>query len=144
QKCKICCEVVVRKTVKMSDKVMDLIRHLPSRLRQIRQNKGLSQENMADALGISTTAYGDLERGKTEITLMRLDAIATIFQVPLENLLGLEQGPTIDELLAENRRLNRENTVLSIRNKLVVSRVSSWLETQKERERIGFEAGLTW
>ncbi len=138
QKCKICCEVVVRKTVKMSDKVMDLIRHLPNRLRQIRQNKGLSQENMADALGISTTAYGDLERGKTEITLMRLDAIATIFQVPLENLLGLEQGPTIDELLAENRRLNRENTVLIFRNKLLESRLKSLLETQKDRQRIGF------
>lgn len=138
QKCKICCEVVVRKTVKMSDKVMDLIRHLPNRLRQIRQNKGLSQENMADALGISTTAYGDLERGKTEITLMRLDAIATIFQVPLENLLGFEQGPTIDELLAENRRLNRENTVLIFRNKLLESRLKSLLETQKDRQRIGF------
>lgn len=122
----------------MSDKVMDLIRHLPNRLRQIRQNKGLSQENMADALGISTTAYGDLERGKTEITLMRLDAIATIFQVPLENLLGLEQGPTIDELLAENRRLNRENTVLIFRNKLLESRLKSLLETQKDRQRIGF------
>ena len=138
QKCKICCEVVVRKTVKMSDKVMDLIRHLPNRLRQIRQNKGLSQENMADALGISTTAYGDLERGKTEITLMRLGAIATIFQVPLENLLGLEQGPTIDELLAENRRLNRENTVLIFRNKLLESRLKSLLETQKDRQRIGY------
>jgi len=122
----------------MSDKVMDLIRHLPNRLRQIRQNKGLSQENMADALGISTTAYGDLERGKTEITLMRLDAIATIFQVSLENLLGLEQGPTIDELLAENRRLNRENTVLIFRNKLLESRLKSLLETQKDRQRIGF------
>ncbi|MFA7471647.1 MAG: helix-turn-helix domain-containing protein [Spirosomataceae bacterium] len=122
----------------MSDKVMDLIRHLPNRLRQIRQNKGLSQENMADALGISTTAYGDLERGKTEITLMRLGAIATIFQVPLENLLGLEQGPTIDELLAENRRLNRENTVLIFRNKLLESRLKSLLETQKDRQRIGF------
>ncbi|RYY39087.1 XRE family transcriptional regulator, partial [archaeon] len=37
-----------------------------------------SVENMADLLGLSTTAYGDIERGKTDLTLSRLSQIATV------------------------------------------------------------------
>lgn len=33
---------------------------------------------MADLLNLSTTAYGDIERGKTDLTLSRLNQIATV------------------------------------------------------------------
>ncbi|GAB3722782.1 hypothetical protein GCM10028816_11040 [Spirosoma lituiforme] len=36
---------------------------------------------MADLLGLSTTAYGDIERGKTDLTLSRLTQIATVLAV---------------------------------------------------------------
>ena len=36
---------------------------------------------MADLLGLSTTAYGDIERGKTELTLSRLNQIASVLNL---------------------------------------------------------------
>lgn len=36
---------------------------------------------MADLLGLSTTAYGDIERGKTDLTLSRLTQIATVLDL---------------------------------------------------------------
>ena len=39
---------------------MNVTSNLSEKIRQIRLQKGLSQENMADMLGLSTTAYGTL------------------------------------------------------------------------------------
>ena len=36
---------------------------------------------MADLLGLSTTAYGDIERGKTDLTLSRLTQIASVLGI---------------------------------------------------------------
>ncbi len=36
---------------------------------------------MADLLNLSTTAYGDIERGKTDLTLSRLSQIAQVLAV---------------------------------------------------------------
>lgn len=54
---------------------------LSERIRLQRLQRGLSQENMADLLGLSTTAYGDIERGKTDLTLSRLSQIAQVLNV---------------------------------------------------------------
>lgn len=51
------------------------------KIRLQRLQRGLSQENMADLLGLSTTAYGDIERGKTDLTLSRLTQIATVLDL---------------------------------------------------------------
>lgn len=51
------------------------------KIRLQRLQRGLSQENMADLLNLSTTAYGDIERGKTDLTLSRLTQIATVLDV---------------------------------------------------------------
>jgi transcriptional regulator with XRE-family HTH domain len=49
---------------------------LGHRIRLLRIEKGLSQENMANDLGISLTAYSRIERGKTNISILRLEQIA--------------------------------------------------------------------
>lgn len=51
------------------------------KIRLQRLQRGLSQENMADLLNLSTTAYGDIERGKTDLTLSRLSQIAQVLAV---------------------------------------------------------------
>ncbi|GAB2785593.1 hypothetical protein GCM10027275_32430 [Rhabdobacter roseus] len=119
---------------------------LPERIRQRRLARGLSQENMADLLGLSTTAYGDLERGRTEPTLSRLDEIARLLEVPLPELLGFAETalPETEWLRQENQRLHHENAQL--RNKLDQwnRKFQEWVgreivrQMQERRERIGF------
>lgn len=68
------------------------------RIRLARLQRGLSQENMADLLSLSTTAYGDIERGKTELTISRLTQIAAILDTTAIRLLSDESAlvePTI-------------------------------------------------
>ncbi|MBA7572519.1 hypothetical protein ES708_14302 [subsurface metagenome] len=48
---------------------------------QLRKKKGLTQQHMADKLGIALYNYGKLERGITNITLQRLDEIAEVLEV---------------------------------------------------------------
>lgn len=54
---------------------------ISEKIRLQRLQRGLSQENMADLLGLSTTAYGDIERGKTDLTIARLTQIADALNV---------------------------------------------------------------
>ena len=76
---------------------------LPERIRLQRLQRGLSQENMADLLSLSTTAYGDIERGKTDLTLSRLSQIATVLDVSPVALLTDEavQAQVVDNQPAE-------------------------------------------
>ncbi len=57
------------------------IETLSNNIRRIRMLKGLTQENVANDLGISLTAYGRIEQGKTDISYSRLVQIANYFKV---------------------------------------------------------------
>ncbi|MBD2699334.1 helix-turn-helix transcriptional regulator [Spirosoma sp. BT702] len=63
------------------------------KIRLQRLQRGLSQENMADLLNLSTTAYGDIERGKTDLTLSRLTQIAQALDVAPLSLLSDDAIP---------------------------------------------------
>jgi transcriptional regulator with XRE-family HTH domain len=56
------------------------------RIRVCRAEKKLSQENVAQELGISVTAYSKIERGQTNVSIGRLEQIATCLDVPLPRL----------------------------------------------------------
>jgi transcriptional regulator with XRE-family HTH domain len=51
--------------------------------------RNLTQEAVAKKLGLSLTAYGDIERGCTDnITIKRLDQIAKVLDVTVEELIN--------------------------------------------------------
>jgi len=125
---------------------MSVSSNLSEKIRQIRLRKGLSQENMADMLGLSTTAYGDLERGRTELSFSRLENIAKLLDIPLPELLGFESMT-----LSETEWLRQENTRLMAVNSRLQNEVEQWKakfktwfgqgiirEIGEGRERIGF------
>jgi len=64
-------------------------------IRKIRQSKDLSQENMADELGISKGAYSKMERGITDIPLSRLLSIAKVLEVEVSEF--FKTGKTISK-----------------------------------------------
>ena len=57
------------------------------RIRVCRVEKKLSQENVANEIGISITAYSKIERGLTNVSIGRLEQIATCLGVPLTRLM---------------------------------------------------------
>lgn len=130
------------------------------KIRLERLQRGLSQENMADLLNLSTTAYGDIERGKTDLTLSRLSQIATVLEVSPLTLLSDEAitaqviEPKSDALVShelETLRLTVEKQEVEL-DKLrleadywkrkyddrIAMEVLRSMGVEQKRERIGF------
>lgn len=129
--------------------------HAGERIRLIRLQRGLSQENMADLLHLSTTAYGDIERGKTELTLSRLSQIAQVLETTVVALISDEPTalePTVipadtermqdtierQQLEIEKLRLEVEHYKRRFEERIAFELFKAIGHSQPERERIGF------
>lgn len=61
------------------------------RLGELRKARGLSQQQLAEQLGLSTSAIGMYERGKREPSHETLREISAFFEVSTDYLLGFEE-----------------------------------------------------
>jgi len=57
-------------------------------IKEIRNIKGFSHENMANELKMSTSAYRKIESNETKLTVERLFQISEILQTPVTKILG--------------------------------------------------------
>ena len=64
----------------MRNKLLEIIRNK-------RKYKGISQKEIAEKVGISPQAYSNLEKGKSEITLKRLDEILEVLGIQDEDII---------------------------------------------------------
>ncbi len=60
-----------------------------TRIRQLREDKDLSQTEVANILGMSQTGYSKYETGENDIPTNILIAIAKYYQTSIDYLLGL-------------------------------------------------------
>ena len=58
------------------------------RLRRLRKEKGWTQVEMADALGVDRSYISDMERGKKNVCLPTMEVIALGFEISLSKLLS--------------------------------------------------------
>ena len=75
----------------------------PNIFKRIREQSGLTQQQMADKLGISRSAVGMYEKGEREPNFETLELIADTFNVDMNYLLG--KKPTT-EVIPDNYYLN--------------------------------------
>lgn len=99
-------------------------------IKKMRELKDLKQEYVAGKLGIGKTTYVDIENGKREITLHKLEQIAAIFKTDVQHILDFDATNFYDvhhnhngivnhhhsneeyELLKENIKLLKEEIML--------------------------------
>jgi transcriptional regulator with XRE-family HTH domain len=60
------------------------------RLRQIRQIKGLSQEELADMAGLHRTYVGSIERSERNVSIDNMERLANALEVDITELLRKE------------------------------------------------------
>ncbi|RDE73608.1 XRE family transcriptional regulator [Haemophilus sputorum] len=65
------------------------------KIRQLREQHQLSQENMADKLGMSVTGYGKIERGEVRSNLSRLEQISEVFDMDICELLSFGENDKV-------------------------------------------------
>lgn len=59
-----------------------------ARLKELRTEKGLKQDEMAKMLDVTTNHYQKIEYGKVNISISALDLLANLFGVTTDYLLG--------------------------------------------------------
>jgi transcriptional regulator with XRE-family HTH domain len=62
--------------------------NIVDKIRQIRIQKGLSQEYLASQLNIHQSTYNSIENGNSELKITTLEKIAEILEVDVRNFFG--------------------------------------------------------
>lgn len=70
--------------------------HYTLNLKTARKRKGLTQQQVADFIGISQNNYSYWENGKVKIDNISLQRLSELFGVSVDYLLGRENHTTID------------------------------------------------
>ena len=86
-----------------------------NRIRELRTSKSLSQEQLADKLGVTKQAISQMERGVRKPSMEMLDALCDFFNVSADYLRGMEDvtirlvdGDDIQKLDGECHHINPE------------------------------------
>jgi transcriptional regulator with XRE-family HTH domain len=66
---------------------MDIVKKFGEKVRKFREDKGLSQEELAFRAGLHRTYIGMIERGEKNITLRNIEKVANALEVKVEDLL---------------------------------------------------------
>jgi XRE family transcriptional regulator, regulator of sulfur utilization len=62
-------------------------------VRQLREAKAWSQEQLAEQAGLNRSYVGEIERGKVTASIVTIDKLARAFDVPMANLLEARVFP---------------------------------------------------
>ena len=65
---------------------MDIVKKFGEKVRKLREEKGLSQEELAFRAGVHRTYIGMIERGEKNITLRNIEKIANALEVRVKEL----------------------------------------------------------
>lgn len=111
------------------------------KIRFLRENKNLTQDQMAERLGMSTNGYAKIERGETRLTIPKLEQIVEVFDTDVLELMSLGErivyfqdsdnhsiniiNPTSQELTSEILQLKQtvlhQQEILETKNQLIES-----------------------
>ena len=69
---------------------MDVMKQFGQRVRELRIERGLSQEKLAEISGLHRTYISSLELGKRNVSLVNIHALAKALQVTADELLRKE------------------------------------------------------
>jgi transcriptional regulator with XRE-family HTH domain len=73
--------------------------HIGDKIRKVRELKGYKQEYIADKLGMSVTAYGNIERGDSSLSFERLEEIATVLEVTVQDILNIPEQFNVQSIV---------------------------------------------
>lgn len=66
-----------------------------SRIKELRSQRGISQQRLAELLGVSRPTISQIEGGGRKISAEELDALAKIFNIFVDSLLNKEEEPMV-------------------------------------------------
>lgn len=95
----------------------ELQKLLGNKIRKLRKNSGLNQDELAEKLGIATNTLSNIERGKAFMTSATLEKIANIFCVSYSDLFKFNNEVSAKDLY--NNIIKRLNNIKEDKDKLL-------------------------
>ena len=80
---------------------LNIKKQLGVKIKKLRQNKGYSQEQFAEAIGIATRTLCGIETGKNFLTADTLERIITTLDITPEELFAISPNRPAEELKSE-------------------------------------------
>lgn len=85
--------------------VTDFDRTIGGRLRQLRERRGVTQEEVSELLGVTFQQFGKYERGINRIPLSRVLALCAILRMDVSTLVkGIPLDVDLPKMVTSNRR----------------------------------------
>lgn len=117
----------------------DFDRHVGRRIRMRRIQVGMSQERLADSLGVTFQQVQKYEKGANRITMSRMRIVAQVLGVPMaffsEGAPG-EDGMMIASGFAENRQADYAVELFSTPEGVALARAFASIGDPKVRRRV--------
>ncbi len=76
--------------------------NIGDKIRKVRELKGYKQEYVAGKLSLSVTAYGNIERNESSLTFERLEEIAEVLEVTVQDILNIPEQLNIHSISNSN------------------------------------------
>lgn len=107
------------------------------KIRLIRETKGLTQEQLAEKLDMSPSAYGDIERGDSDIKLSRLEKIAESLEIKLSELFELNEKGSLNVITFNNDNKSKVyigSSASELEKQLAINELQAEKLAMKDRE----------
>lgn len=88
------------------------------KIRILREINNLTQDEMAEKMQMSTSGYSKIERGKSKISMERLEQIANIFNIDVMELLTKGNGSSFYLLSESTSQSNYYGNSDSLNNEI--------------------------
>ena len=109
---------------------MDINVKIASRIKALRNEKGYKAEIVAQELEMSKAAYSQMENGKIDITMTKLQKIADYFSIPIASILQENNGSTFNIEKVENSTINGTQ-INNYTDKELIAAVGNSIETMQ-------------
>lgn len=95
-------------------------------IRNLRELKNLTQTHMAEALNMSVSGYGKIERDETEITIARLKEIAKVLEVDYSQVLEFDKSNVFNIYnnknangIVQNQQINHDENLSDLLKQVI-------------------------
>jgi transcriptional regulator with XRE-family HTH domain len=95
------------------------MKDVTEKIKSLRKQRGWTLAEMGSKINLTTSAYNKIELGQTPLTLDRLEEIAKIFEMPLQELIFEERGFVESDKSFIIKDLEKENKLLQDKIKLL-------------------------
>ena len=79
--------------------------NISSNIKKLREQRGLLQKEVAEAIGIYASNYSRIEKGERQLTIEMLPKLARLFGCSIEEIIYLDESKPTEEITIEDESL---------------------------------------